>query len=275
MCPPLVVSHTGDVATIERNPHFEASAQAIGERAHRESVDDLAKTILLQVIAMRTTAAPLALDAYQDRYNARPAEIFQLFNSGLDALYQQLHAAIENVTRLIASSALPPIAESSLAGLDDYLVGDGSAHALATQWRITRREISLLRWVSTVRNKAVQHRDQNGYIGNRAVVLTDGFALLRKPLGVGASELRKARELLRGLVRRYSIGLDPDVGEVEIVTYLDFVSHSLREISPSEYDQARGVVAEARRHDLIVSQPFLLNLDRALASLIRLVPIDR
>lgn len=225
-------------------------------------------------MGLRTTASPLALDAYQDAYNARPADVFQTFYSGLDSLYQQLHAVIESATHRVQVRSSPVIASSSLATLDQHFANGGRGHPLAGSWRNIRREIGLLRWVSTVRNKAVQHRDENGYIGNRAIVLTDGFALLRKPLGIGAVELRKARELLRGLVRRYGVRLDPEVGDVEIVTYLDFVSHSLLAISPTQYDRARDVVAEAQRHDLIVSLPFLANVDHALAALIDLAPAD-
>lgn len=254
---------------------FVASTNAVAERTQGESVDDLAKTTLLQVMALRTTATPLALDAYQDEYNRGPGEVFEAFNSGLDSLYQQLHAVIESAARLIESRAAPVIDPAGLTGLGEYFAKDGARHPLASHWRSIRREQTLLRWIGTVRNKAVQHRDQNGYIGNRAIVLTDGFALLRKPLGIGPSELRKARELLRGLVRRYNIPLDPEVGDVEIVTYLDLVSHSLYEISPAEYDRAHDVVAEARRHDLIVSRPFLSNADQALAALIGLVPAAR
>jgi hypothetical protein len=214
----------------------------------------------------------LALDRYQDAYNAQPAEIFQTFNSGLDALYQQLHAVIESGTRLLHAHTTPEISGLSLASVDGYFAKDGRAHPLAASWRKVQREIALLRWVGTVRNKAVQHRDQNGYIGNRAIVLTDGFALLRKPLGIEPTELRKATGLLRGFVRRYGIGLDPEVGGVELVTYLDLVSHSLCGLSPAEYDRAREVVAGARRHDLIVSQPFLANVDRCFAALINLIP---
>jgi hypothetical protein len=41
---------------------------------------------LLQVIALRSTATPLAIDRYQDVYNSNPADVYQAFNSGLDAL---------------------------------------------------------------------------------------------------------------------------------------------------------------------------------------------
>jgi hypothetical protein len=78
--------------------------------------------------------------------------------------------------------------------------------------------------------------------------------------------------MLRGLVRRYGIALDTETGDVEMITYLDFVSHSLHAVSLSAFDGARAVVAEAARHDLIVSLPFLVTVDQALAALIGLVP---
>jgi hypothetical protein len=251
---------------------FACSAQALAQRAGGESVDDLAKTTLLQVMALRSTATPLAIDHYQDAYNGNPGEVYQAFNSGLDALYQQLHAATESASRLLQNRVGSPVPGSSLSATDAYFADAGRAHPLAVGWRSAQREIKLLRWVSTVRNKAVQHRDQNGYTSNRAIVLTDGFALLRKPLDIEPVQLRATRSFLRGLVRRYRIALDPEVGDVEIITYLDLVSHSLVEHSLGEYDRARELVAVAKRHDLIVSQPFLANRDRSLAALLRLIP---
>jgi hypothetical protein len=251
---------------------FAYSAQALAQRAGSESIDDLAKTTLLQVMALRSTATPLAIDRYQGAYNRNPADVYQAFNSGLDALYQQVHAATESASRLLQSRVGLPVPGSSLSATDAYFADAGRAHPLAVGWRSAQREIKLLRWVCTVRNKAVQHRDQNGYIGNRAIVLTDGFALVRKPLGIEPAQLRATRNFLRGLVRRYGIALDPEVGEVEIITYLDLVSHSLLEHSLGEYDRARELVAVAKRHDLIVSQPFLANLDQSLAALLRLIP---
>ena len=73
-------------------------------------------------------------------------------------------------------------------------------------------------------------------------------------------------------MRRYGIALDTETGDVEMITYLDFVSYSLYAVSRGEFDRARAVVAEAARHDLVVSLPFLATVDQALAALIALVP---
>jgi len=224
-----------------------------------------------RALSLQTVSAPLMVDGYQAHYESAPAEFWQTFSTGLESMYQQLHAAAGEAARLIAAGASAPVTIGSLIGLDSF-VAKNPAHELATQLRGIRREIGLLRWVCTVRNKAEQHRHENGYFGNRGIVMVDGFALARKPLGEAPEMVRKARNLLRGFVRRYGIALDPESGETEIITYLDFVSHSLYSLSPGEFDRARAVVAEAERHDLIVSLAFLTNVDQALASLIALVP---
>jgi hypothetical protein len=42
----------------------------------------------------------------------------------------------------------------------------------------SRRELDLLRWLCTVRNKAIQHRAEEGYTGGCGVVMPSRFALL-------------------------------------------------------------------------------------------------
>jgi hypothetical protein len=220
---------------------------------------------------LQTVSAPLALDGYQAVYERAQAEFFQTFSSGLDSLYQQLHAAAAETAGLVGSAARLAVDVTSLAGLNDY-VAKHPTEQLASQVRGIRREVRLLSWICTVRNKAVQHRHENGYTGNRAMVPFDGFAMMRKPLPATPEIVRKARKMLRGLVRRYGIALDTETGDVEMITYLDLVSHSLYPVSPGEFDRARAVVAKAARHDLIVSLPFLATVDRALAALIALTP---
>lgn len=213
----------------------------------------------------------MALDGYQAAYERGHAEFFQTFSSGLESLYQQLHAATAETARLVGAAAKPAVDVTSLAGLDDY-VARHPTEQLASQVEGIRREVRLLSWICTVRNKAVQHRHENGYTGNRAMVPLDGFAVMRKPLPATPEIVRKARGMLRGLVRPYGIALDTETGDVEMITYLDFVSHSLYAVSRDEFDRARAVVAEAAAHDLVVSLPFLATVDQALAALIALAP---
>jgi len=94
----------------------------------------------------------------------------------------------------VGATASPAVEVTSLACLDDY-VAKHPTEQLASQMRSIRREVRLLSWVCTVRNKAVQHRHENGYTGNRAIVPLDGFAIMRKPLPAPPENVRKAREM--------------------------------------------------------------------------------
>jgi hypothetical protein len=143
-------------------------------------------------------------------------------------------------------------------------------HPLATGLGRRRREIDLLRWLLQVRNKAIQHRAESGYVGMRGVVLPDAFALLPGSAPLATQVIRKANDLFVGLHRRHG---DPGQGRTEsrdIVTYLDLFSHSLLEVSPTDFDSARRVIAEASAFDVVVSGPMLRNADAALAALIQL-----
>lgn len=252
-------------------PVFSRTFQVAAARAPREDVDAPTTALANRVVSLQTVSAPLAVDGYQAAYERGHIEFFQTFSSGLESLYQQLHAASAEIASLVGAAASPAVAITSLAGLVDY-VAKHPSEELASHMRGIRREVDLLSWLCKVRNKAVQHRHENGYTGNRMIVQLDGFAMLRKPLPAPPQVVRKARGMLRGLVRRYSIALDTGTGDVEMITYLDLASYSLFAVSPGEFDRARAVIAEAARHDLIVALPFLDTVDQALAALIGLIP---
>jgi hypothetical protein len=98
------------------------------------------------------------------------------------------------------------------------------------------------------------------------------MVLSRKPDPPESDEVHKAKALLRGLIRRYGLGLDPGEGNREAIAYLEVVSHALLATTPAEYDSARAIVERAAMHDLVVSQDLLSNADAALAQLIGLIP---
>jgi hypothetical protein len=54
----------------------------------------------------------------------------------------------------------------------------------------------------------------------------------------------KAKALLRGLIRRYGLRLDPGEGNREAIAYLDVVAHA------AEYDSARAIVERTQRTTL-------------------------
>jgi hypothetical protein len=130
----------------------------------------------------------------------------------------------------------------------------------------------MLRWLATVRNKAVQHRAQNGYIDNNAIVLTDGFVLIRKPTPPASAVVHKARAALVGLVREFGLNLETEVGAHETVAYLDLVSHGILRSHPGRADPARAIVEQAGVHNIVMSAAVLDNIAWAVGGLIELVP---
>lgn len=168
-------------------------------------------------------------------------------------------------------AANPTIDVRSLTALE-IAVSKTLEHPLAASFRRVRREVALLRWLSTVRNKAVQHRAEEGYLGSAAMVLTSAIVLSRRLEPPEAVEVRRAKSLLSGLIRRYGLSFDPGDGEREVIAYLDVISHALFGVAPADFDSARVVVERASMHDLVVSRELLSNADAALASLVDLIP---
>jgi hypothetical protein len=251
---------------------FNRSLSAAAIRADRESLDDLGTALVNQIASGQSSALPLSMDNYQVAYNAGGADFYVGIINQIDAFYQAVHSIAETATRLVASATEPPIRVTALAGLQEHLDKNPS-HQLAGPMRKKRRSVRLLRWLCTVRNKAVQHRSKNGYIGNRAIIQRDGIALLRKPEAPEPAVVGKANSLLRGFNRKYGSELQT-VESREAITYLDLASYSLYSIDElADFDSARGIVEEARAHDLVMSRYVIATVDSAIAALVELAPI--
>lgn len=239
------------------NPFGVALAIA-ARRADRLDTTSPGTGIVLALTNLQTIAEPFEAPNYQAMYNARPLEVFQDFSSRTESFYQQIHAIGEAVARLVGGTASPRVSVGNLGALAEAV--EAQRHPLAVEVRARRREIELLRWLATVRNKAVQHRAANGYTDNKAIVLTDGFALLRKPAPPDPSDVRKARAMLTGLVRQHRLGLDTTTGDREVVAYLDLVSHSLWYDHRPQADLARRVIRDASLHYLVMSPQMVANV---------------
>ena len=237
---------------------FEVALAIAARRADRLDSTSPGTAIILGLTGLQSTAEPFRSPNYQAKYNARPLEVFQDFSSRTDSFYQQIHALGEAVARLVGGTATPAVSASNLGALAEAV--EAQQHPLAADVRARKREIALLRWMATVRNKAVQHRAANGYTDNKAIVLPDGFALLRKPAAPNTSDVRKARALLVGFVRQYGLGLDVASGDREILAYLDLVSHGLWQDHPAQADPARRLIRDAGMHYLVVSPPVVENV---------------
>lgn len=230
---------TVSMTTPNRAQHFSRSLAAAAVRADRESIDDIG-TLLTR-----------------------------LFTEGL---YQQLHATVTTAVVLLGQLATPPLAVSGLAQLEKKLT-EQPAHSLAGRLRQARRELGLLRWLLSVRNKALQHRAEAGYLGGRAIIMQDGFAMLHKSQDIAPAELRRAYSLFVGMCRKYGSWNVKPVKTAEIRLPRPRLSRTLP-VAPSEFDSCQRAVRDAAAHNLIVSLPVLENIDASLAALIESVPAN-
>jgi hypothetical protein len=104
------------------------------------------------------------------------------------------------------------------------------------------------------------------------MVAKDAFVLFRKPTEPAPQTANNARACLTGLIRAFSIPLDPGTGAREAIAYLDAVSHGLFREHPGPADPARRLAEEAAQYDILMSAAALDNIAWALASLTEVVP---
>jgi hypothetical protein len=249
---------------------FDRAVALAVKRADKMTTADEAKSLLFGIGSLRTAGALFRVPDYQVAYNARPLETLQALITGAESVYQHTHSLSESVAHLIATTATPPLPVGGLQSVVDN--AEKTNHPIAPELRARRRELQLLKWLGTVRNKAIQHRAQNGYIDNNAMVAKDVFVLFRKPTEPAPVVANKARTCLTGLISSFSISLDPGNGPREAVAYLDAVSHGLLRVQPRRADPARRLVEEAAQYDVLMSAAALDNIGWALANLIEVVP---
>jgi hypothetical protein len=123
-----------------------------------------------------------------------------------------------------------------------------------------------------VRNKAVQHRAENGYTGGRSIVLPGHFALCHASEPPAGELVEAAFRQFGHMEERYGAWEVAPVRSREAITYLDLASHELFDVAPDDYDACRRVVARTRAFDLVVSAPLMENADASLARLLRMAP---
>jgi hypothetical protein len=260
------------VPAAETPSPFRKSLQAAAVRAPRESIDDIDTALVRQVAVLQVAGRLLQVD-YQHVHETENGGWLKLafFAEGL---YQQLHATVTTAAVLVGQRGSPPVEATGLASLQEALARQPEHDLNAALHRI-RREVRLLRWLGTVRNKALQHRAETGYLGGRGIVLREAYALLHHPVGPDAQSIRKAKALFIGMSRRYGAWLTDAVDGREMVTYLDLASHELFAPAPNDFDTCRRLVEAAKAHDLVVSAPLLENADTALSALIETAPSTR
>lgn len=255
---------------ISPEDHFNRAMALAVRRADKLRTADAAKSLVLGLGNLRAAGTLFREPDYQAIYNAKPMETLEQLTAGTESVYQQTHSLSETVAHLLATTATPQLPPRGLRSVVETALRDN--HPIAAALRSRHRELRVLMWLGTVRNKAVQHRAQNGYVDNNAMVARDVFVLFRKPTEPAPDDVKKARACLTGLIRSFSMPLDPGTGAREVVAYLDAVSHGLFREHPSRADPARAIVEGAGQHDVVMSAAVLDNVAWALASLVDVVP---
>ena len=148
----------------------QSSAGDIEPDAH-----DLPTALLRGVAAIQVASALLDVD-YQAAHESDHTGWLRL-SFFAEGLYQQLHATT-SMAVMLADRANPPT--FGRKSLREYLdaIDRQPDHPTAARVADSRRELDLLCWLCTVRNKAIQHRAEEGYTGGRAVIMPSRFAQL-------------------------------------------------------------------------------------------------
>jgi hypothetical protein len=190
-----------------------------------------------------------------------------------EGLYQQLHATT-SMAVMLADRTNPPVVGCKSLGSYLDVIERQPDHPTAARVAASRRELDLLRWMCTVRNKAIQHRAEEGYTGGRGVIMPSRFAQLSATDQPTSEAIEHAIEVFHDLATTFGPWDVQPMRSREVITYLDFASHELLPTDPEHFDIARRAVSAARAYDVVVSPPMLENTDVALARLIALAIRD-
>ena len=228
----------------------------------------------MDVTLWERSAQSLAAEDYRALYEADRAGFYLEALRSTTAFYQQLHVAVATAVVFVGSCAKPPVPPKidSLQKLGQSLADHPDADMRARFGGI-QREVRYLKWLCTVRNKAVQHRAGNDHHGSDALILPDGLAFIRRRHPIDELLVATARSALERVNRSYGLAFDT-VGTSEVFAYLDFVSQRLYAAEDDEFDRLRQLIQRARLHQVIMSPHLIETTDRALATLIGMLPAE-
>jgi hypothetical protein len=256
-----------------RREPFERSLRAAVPLVDQSSIDALGTTLANQVSILRAAGRLLTVNYRYYYENEQDGWARLVLHT--ESLYQQIHAVATTAAVLVARTTSPALKQiGSFHQLRRALLREPS-HPLAQHARANTRVLDLLWWLCDVRNIALQHRAERSYIGNRGIVMVDGFALLRTVEPTDTAALRKGSTFFTGLTRKYGQWNETPNTPREALTYLDLASHELLDVAPHDFDACRRIVVEAGCHDLVVSIPLLENADAGVAALLGLATADR
>jgi tetratricopeptide (TPR) repeat protein len=258
---------------------FERALYAAYGSASADPDDELGPTLMRQVMLLRTAGRLLSCD-FSAVCETEDDGILRLMLFA-ESLYMHLHATVSTAAVLLGRRAVPTLTVRGLADLQRTLA-QRPDHPLAPRLHAVEREMTLLRWFCTVRNKALVHRAEGDYTDASATMIRDAFILMVRRRGLSEPALAQVERTFHTMrdrhaaVRAMASELALQRGERydrSLTAAFDAVSHALYESTPLDFDVCRRTVAEAEMHDLVVSPAMLDNADAALATLIELIPL--
>jgi hypothetical protein len=247
---------------------------AIVPHASVSTEGGLVRALMMDVILWKRASQLLLSPDYQAEYEAEPGEYF------LDALlrtitfYQSLHSVVAGAVVLARSCTNSPVPKTESLGEFQTAIIASSDEELRDRFADIRREIEMLKWLATVRNKAIQHRAGNKHYDSHGIILRDGLAFIRRHQPMDDEFLTKPRQELKRLNEQHQLTLDT-AGTSEVFAYLDLVSQSFYGADDDEFDGIRAIVEGARLYQVIMSQRLIENVDAALAALFDALPVER
>lgn len=251
-----------------RREPFERSLGAAVPLVDPSSIDALGTTLANQVSILQAAGRLLTVNYRYFYENEQDGWARLVLHT--ESLYQQIHAVATTAAVLVARTTSPTLQRVGSFHQLRRALQHQPSHPLVQHARANARALDLLWWLCEVRNVALQHRAERSYIGNRGIVMIDGFALLRTVEPADPAALGKANAFFTGLTRKYGQWNETPNTPREALTYLDLASHELLDVVPNDFDTCRRIVVEARCCDLVVSIPLLENADAAVAALLGL-----
>jgi len=264
----LVTDPAASATDGPRREPFERSLGAVIPLVDPSSIDAVGTTLANQVSILQAAGRLLTVNYRYFYENEQDGWARLVLHT--ESLYQQIHAVATTAAVLVARATSPRLNRVGSFHQLRHALQQQPSHPLAQRARANARALDLLWWLCEVRNVALQHRAERSYVGNRGLVMIDGFALLRTIEPADPAALRKASAFFTGLTRKYGQWNETPNTPREALTYLDLASHELVDVAPHDFDACRRLVVEASCCDLVVSIPLLENADSAVAALLGL-----
>ena len=228
------------------------------------------KALLGDITILARLADALTERNYVWAYESGPEKFFESKIQNVPALFQQLHATVALSSHVIRQNH----------GYED---GEniGAVREVARSWPGLRaasvpidRELRLLDYLCTVRNKVVQHRGPEGQAIPGISLHADGFYYSGRRATINPALVKRARKMLAAVCSTHGFRLPPANSPEELFFHLELVAHLLWEQDTAASNRAFKLVWEARPYAAVVSIAMLANVDRSLGALLDLAAIS-